>query len=124
MPLPAERFATAALLLAGALMLALLVSSGAEASDPALLLHWQFLVALLGLGLIAAAFVPSIRLPAVICATLHQVALLVLSQTVPASGSGFGFGWANAVATILVVCAGLIFWKSTVQQARWEGVRP
>ncbi|MBX3654778.1 MAG: hypothetical protein KF686_11395 [Ramlibacter sp.] len=126
MNLVSERAAPALLILAGLLtLLPLLPSATAAPPAPAggmpLILHWQFMVALLGAGLLVAAFVPALRLAVLSGALLSKGALVLLAVVGPASAALRSLAWVDGVAFALVAVAGLLFVQAALQQARWEG---
>ena len=123
MPTLSERVAPALLLAAGLLTLLPMLTGQGGASAPApLLLHWQFMMGMLGLGLLAAAFVPTLRMTVVSGAVMSKLALLLLAAGVP-GGDVVGQAALDAGALALLLAAGAMFWRAAWQQARWEGVR-
>ncbi|MBX3589203.1 MAG: hypothetical protein KF796_21435 [Ramlibacter sp.] len=129
MSLLPERAAPALLVLAGLLTLLPLMPSAvaARAAPDAglpLLLHWQFMMALLGAGLLVAAFVPALRVAVLSGALLSKAALVLLALTGPASAALQALAWVDGLALGLVAAAGLMFLHAALQQARWDGALP
>lgn len=119
-----HRAAVAALFLAGALMAASPWAIGADLplpgdAMPAVSLVWQgqFLLALLGLGVLGAALLPALRPAALGAAILSKLGLLVLAPAAAAS-------WQDAAVLALLVGAAAVFAREAWLQARWDGVLP
>lgn len=112
-----HRLAVALLLVAGVLTAGAPFAVGLPPDPQAavLLAHWQFMRALLGVGLVIAAFLPSWRLPAVAVALICKGALLVVSPQVS--------GVAAAVLPALVVAAAVLA-REAWQEARWDRMLP
>lgn len=84
--------------------------------------HRQFLVALLGGGLVLAAFLPVLRLAAVGGAILSKIAFLVISLAAARSGVPLEPGqWLDAALLGLLLVAGLTLAREAHQHAHWEG---
>ena len=119
-----HRLALAALVISG-LLTAGMPWAAPEAAAMPLVLHRQIMVALLGLGLVLAAFVPSLRLPAIAAAVLSKSSYVVLGVlAVQPRAPG-----ASALATEAILClallsAGAIFLRTARQEARWDGMLP
>ena len=119
-----HRLAVAALL-AAALLTA--IASFNPALSPAdnalpLVLHRQFMQALLGLGLLLSAFVPGLRLAAIGGALPSNMALLAL---VPHATPGAAtYAWAAGVSLVPLLFAAAVFAREAWLQARWDGVIP
>lgn len=117
-----ERIAGALLVAAGLMtLLPVLALPPAGAPQP-VLAHWQFMNGLLGLGLLAAAFVPALRMAVVSGAVLSKAALLVLVLAGPATEPVRQAGWLDAGALTMALVAGGLFWQAALRQARWDGV--
>lgn len=125
-----QRFAVAMLLLAGCATLVL--SFGAAAAlqqSPAtggaiapLVWHRQLLMAVLGAGLVAAAFVPGIRLVAGGAAILDKAGFLAASLV---AGAPLGaLQWVDAALLAGLSAAAVVLARRARQEARWEGVLP
>ncbi len=112
-----ERIAPALLGLSGVLTLLSSMRPGAAVASGALVLHWQFMMVLLGLGLLAAVAVPGLRLAVMAGAALSQTALLGLSLAEPV----VDLVPLDMAGLVLVMAAGVLFWRAAQQQARWEG---
>jgi hypothetical protein len=119
-----HRAAVAALFLAGSLMAASPWALGADLSlrdgaMHAVSLMWQgqFLLALLGLGVVAAALMPALRPAALGAAILSKLGVLVLAPAAAAS-------WQDAAVLGLLVGAAAVFAREAWLQARWDGVLP
>lgn len=119
-----ERAAAALLVVAGLLTVAPLLALAPPASAGAIrpmLTHWQFMNGLLGLGLLAAAFVPPLRMAVVSGAVLSKAAFLVLVVLGPVAEPVRQAGWIDAGALVLALVAGGLFWQAALRQARWDG---
>jgi hypothetical protein len=126
-----ERFAPAVLILLG-LATALPGSlSLTEFSwgDPLTLLvmHRQLLVALLGIGLIAAAFLPNLRVSLIAAAALAKTAFVLLALAVPGAQQGpahFLSLYVEIAVLAALLAAGVFFWRQALREARWDGAVP
>lgn len=87
------------------------------------LLQWRLMVGLLGLGLLAAAFVPSLRLAVVAGAVLSKLGFLLFAAGAPAAQASL-LAWLEAGALLMLVSAGAMYLHAALQQARWDGVLP
>jgi hypothetical protein len=112
-----HRLAVALLLLAGSLIAGLPFAIGLPADPQAagLLVHWQFMRMLLGMGLVIAAFVPSWRLPAVTVAVICKTAFLVISPSAAVLG---------ATVLLALVFAAVVLGREAWQEARWDRMLP
>lgn len=84
--------------------------------------HRQFMVTLLGLGLVLAAFVPSLRLPAIAAAVLTKAGFVAIGL---AAGAVVGAPEGLVVEVVLALAllgAGAVFLREERQEARWNGV--
>lgn len=122
MPSPSERFASVILFAVGLITLLPLLSAPAGpgmgvpgAWDP-LQLNGRILVALLGLGLVAAALVARLRPVMILGAVAGKALFIALS---PANLMTFETGMTLA-CLVLLCLAGVIFWRVARQEARWE----
>lgn len=112
-----HRSAVAALLLSGALT-AFMPADMGLLLDPAaasLLAHRQFMLGLLGAGLLVAVFVPSWRLPAVGAAIVSKAALLIIFP---------GAAALESTLLLLLLAAAMVFAREAWQEARWHGMLP
>lgn len=83
--------------------------------------HRQFMVTLLGLGLVLAAFLPSLRLPAIAAAVLTKAGFVAIGLAAgTAVGAPAGLLVELALALALLV-AGAVFLREERQEARWNG---
>ena len=127
-----HRIAVAALLAAGLITTALAVTrwSGVEGQIASLLVHRQFLLALLGAALLIAVPVSSWRLPAVAAALASKVWLFVIWLTGPGAGAGplaaspVPGAPLEAAVMIMLALAMAVFAREAWQEARWHGVLP
>ncbi len=126
MPTLPERVAPALLVVAGLLTLLPLLAGtqGASGTAQPLVLHWQFMMGMLGLGLLAAAFVPALRMAVVSGAVMSKLALLLLAAGAPGAEVVGQASMLDVGALALLLAAGALFWHAASQQARWDGVRP
>jgi peptidoglycan/LPS O-acetylase OafA/YrhL len=83
--------------------------------------HRQFMVTLLGLGLVLAAFLPSLRLPAIAAAVLTKAGFVAIGLAAGATvGAPAGLLVELLLALALLV-AGAVFLREERQEARWNG---
>lgn len=98
-----------------------------QASVPAVaapwLLQWQLMVGLLGTGLLAAAFVPALRLAVVAGALLSKLGFLLLAAGEPLAQASL-VAWLEAAALLLLMAAAAMYLHAAQRQARWDGVHP
>ncbi|MET0311161.1 MAG: hypothetical protein ABW051_03865 [Burkholderiaceae bacterium] len=127
----AERIAPAALIAAGvatALPPAVSLMGMPWTSPFALaLMHSHLLVALLGTGLVAAAFIPGLRLAAIAAAALSKTAFVVLALAAPASRQDpalFLSVHAEIAAIAALAAMGVFYWRAAVREMRWNGLVP
>jgi peptidoglycan/LPS O-acetylase OafA/YrhL len=83
--------------------------------------HRQFMVTLLGLGLVLAAFLPSLRLPAIAAAVLTKAGFVAIGL---AAGTTVGAPAGLLVELLLALAllvAGAVFLREERQEARWNG---
>lgn len=122
-----HRFAVAGLLLSGLLTALLPIQAWlpADAAAHGMVGYSQFLLALLGTGLLVAAFVPSWRLPVVVAAILSKGALLAILAVGPGLTAPFpGAVALEAAVLLLILAAGAVFLREAWQEARWNGMLP
>jgi hypothetical protein len=112
-----HRLAVALLVVSGALTACSPFAIGLPV-DPyaaSLLAHWQFMLVLLGIGLVVAAFVPSWRLPAVAVAIASKAAFLVITP---------GASALETALLLLLLVAAVVFAREAWQEARWDRMLP
>jgi hypothetical protein len=120
-----HRFAVAVLLLSGTLTACMpaLVWMPVDSAAVTLVAQGQFMLALLGTGMLVAAFVPSWRLPAVVAAIMSKSAFLVIWATVPDLVPPFpGAAALEGSLLLLLVAAAAVFVHEAWQEARWNGM--
>lgn len=83
--------------------------------------HRQFMVTLLGLGLMLSAFLPSLRLPAIAAAVLTKAGFVAIGL-----GAGVVIGApaglvVEMVLALALLVAGAVFLREERQEARWNG---
>jgi hypothetical protein len=116
-----EHLARAILFAVG--LIAALVLWALPPADGALLLHHQFLIAVLAAALLGAALFRGIRPAVVIAGLLSQAGFVGIALATP------GFGATNALYLNLagmtaLLCAGALLVAAARQQARWDGQQP
>ena len=122
-----HRAAIATLLLSGVLTVVSPLALPEEALTSAgalwpVVMHGQFLVGLLGAGLVLATFVPHLRLGTIGAAIASKAGFLAI--TAPGGGPVGAGQWLEAVLLVMLLLAALVLGAHAVQQARWEGVLP
>ncbi|MEP6789968.1 MAG: hypothetical protein ABI907_01275 [Ramlibacter sp.] len=113
-----HRAALAILVFAGILTASPLLSGAPNYATEtwAVVQHRQFMLGLLGTGLVLAAFLPTLRLAAIAGGILSNAAFLVISL-----GSAFSRAqWMEAGLLGLLLLAAFVFLREARQQARWE----
>lgn len=116
-----ERAAIAALAACGLAMLLQAAFDGRGTGHPVPMLHRDLMMALLGLGLLMAPFIPALRVPAVVAAGLAKASLVgLMLHGLPADG-GAAFGVELALLALLGF-AGLVLLRQAQREARWNGV--
>lgn len=129
-----HRIATASLLVCGVLTTIGSVESidasrsvaDAAGAVPLLLMqHWGFMMGLLGVGLLLATVLPSLRLPAVGAAVLSKMAFAAIALTSGAADAGGLPAVLFELAMLtLLLSAGAVFLREARQEARWHGMLP
>ncbi|MEO7548605.1 MAG: hypothetical protein ABIT82_09295 [Ramlibacter sp.] len=124
-----QRLAIAMLLLAGCSTLAISFSAPtgmqpAWAAGPLAPLVWHrhLLLAVLGAGLLAAVFLPGLRVAAAIAAIVDKAGFLAASLVTGASLSRLQ--WVDAAMLAGLAVAAAVLARRARQEARWEGVLP
>jgi hypothetical protein len=112
-----HRLAVALLVVAGALTASSPFAMGLPPDPQAasLLAHWQFMLVLLGTGLLIAAFVASWRLPALAAAIITKGAFLVISPDAAVLEAGL---------LLLLLVAAVALGREAWQEARWDRMLP
>ncbi|MBI2770310.1 MAG: hypothetical protein HYX47_11855 [Burkholderiales bacterium] len=113
-----HRAALLILVVAGILTVSPLLGSGANYSNEAwaVVQHRQFMLGLLGAGLVLSAFVPALRLAAIGGAILSKTAFLVISLDAAFTRAQ----WLDAGLLGLLVLAAVVLAREAQQQARWD----
>ena len=113
-----RRAALAILVVAGILTVSPLLGGAPNYTTEAwaVVQHRQFMLGLLGAGLVLAAILPALRLAAIGGSILSKAAFLVISLAAPFSGAQ----WVEAGLLGLLLLAGAVFLREARQQARWE----
>lgn len=116
-----EHFARAILFAVG--LIAALVLWALPPADGALLLHHQFLIALLAAALLGAALFRRIRPAVVTAGLLSQAGFVGIALATPGFGATTAL-YLNLAGMAALLCAGALLVAASRQQARWEGLRP
>lgn len=88
--------------------------------DQPLVAHRQFMVTLLGLGLVLAAWLRALRLPVIAAALLVKAGALAIGL---ASGTPVGLALGAELACVAALgMAGAVFLHEMRMEARWDGV--
>jgi hypothetical protein len=98
-------------------LIAALVLWALPPAEGALLLHHQFLIAVLAAALLGAALFRGIR-PAV-----SQAGFVGIALATPDSGTSTAL-YLNLAGMSALLCAGALLLAAARQQARWDGPRP
>ena len=114
-----HRLAIAALLLCG-----LLGSLPVWQANPAELevQHRDLMLGLLSATLVLSAFVPRLRLPALIASVLSKLAFLAVAVTTGGTGLVSDQVFFESVLTAVLLVAGIVLWREARQDARWHGM--
>jgi len=116
-----EHLARAILFVVG--VIAALVLWVLPPADGALLLHHQFMIALLAAALAAAALFRGLRPAVVTAALLSQAGFVGIALATPGYGASTAL-YLNLAGMAALLCAGALLLASSRQQARWDGLRP
>ncbi|MGQ2979275.1 MAG: hypothetical protein ACT6Q9_06215 [Polaromonas sp.] len=92
-------------------------------AEGALLLHHQFLIALLAAALLAAALFRGIRPAVVMAGLLSQAGFVGIALATPDFGATTAL-YLNLAGMAALICAGALLAAAARQQARWDGLRP
>jgi hypothetical protein len=116
-----EHLARAILFAVG--LIAALVLWALPPADGALLLHHQFLIAVLAAALLGAALFRGIRPAVVIAGLLSQAGFVGIALATPGFGATTAL-YLNLAGMTALLCAGALLVAVARQQARWDGQRP
>lgn len=119
-----ERIARAILLAVGvSAVLLLLALPAPDGAAMPLLLHHQFLITLLAVALIGAAFIRTIRPGVVAAGLLSQAGFVGIALLTPGFIATDAF-YLNLTGMAALLCAGLLLMQTARRQARWDGRIP
>jgi hypothetical protein len=116
-----EHLARAILFAVG--LIAALVLWALPPADGALLLHHQFLIAVLAAALLGAALFRGIRPAVVIAGLLSQAGFVGIALATPGFGATTAL-YLNLAGMTALLCAGALLVAAARQQARWDGQQP
>ena len=116
-----EHLARAILFAVG--LIAALVLWSLPPAEGALLLHHQFLIAVLAAALLGAALFRGIRPAVVIAGLLSQAGFVGIALATPGFSASTAL-YLNLAGMTALLCAGALLVAAARQQARWDGVRP
>jgi hypothetical protein len=116
-----EHLARAILFAVG--LIAALVLWALPPADGALLLHHQFLIAVLAAALLGAALFRGIRPAVVVAGLLSQAGFVGIALATPDFGATTAL-YLNLAGMAALLCAGALLVAAARQQARWDGPRP
>ncbi|RYF43688.1 MAG: hypothetical protein EOO25_02340 [Comamonadaceae bacterium] len=116
-----EHLARAILFAVG--LIAALVLWGLPPANGALLLHHQFLIAVLAAALLGAALFRGIRPAVVVAGLLSQAGFVGIALARPDFGTSTAL-YLNLAGMTALLCAGALLLAAARQQARWDGTRP
>ncbi len=116
-----EHLARAILFAVG--LIAALVLWALPPADGALLLHHQFLIAVLAAALLGAALFRGIRPAVVVAGLLSQAGFVGIALATPDFGATTAL-YLNLAGMAALLCAGALLVAAARQQARWDGSRP
>ncbi|MES2688738.1 MAG: hypothetical protein V4706_18090 [Pseudomonadota bacterium] len=116
-----EHLARAILFAVG--LIAALVLWALPPADGALLLHHQFLIAVLAAALLGAALFRGIRPAVVVAGLLSQAGFVGIALTTPDFGASTAL-YLNLAGMAALLCAGALLLAAARQQARWDGGQP
>ena len=116
-----EHLARAILFAVG--LIAALVLWALPPAEGALLLHHQFLIAVLAAALLGAALFRGIRPVVVIAGLLSQAGFVGIALATPDFGATTAL-YVNLAGMTALLCAGALLLAAARQQARWDGQRP
>ncbi|MFN3571766.1 MAG: hypothetical protein ACK4VX_15895 [Polaromonas sp.] len=116
-----EHLARAILFAVG--LIAALVLWALPPADGALLLHHQFLIAVLAAALLGAALFRGIRPAVVVAGLLSQAGFVGIALATPDFGATTAL-YLNLAGMAALLCAGALLVAAARQQARWDGRRP
>ncbi len=116
-----EHLARAILFAVG--LIAALVLWALPPAEGALLLHHQFLIAVLAAALLGAALFRGIRPAVVVAGLLSQAGFVGIALATPDFGPSTAL-YLNLAGMTALLCAGALLLAAARQQARWDGQRP
>ncbi len=116
-----EHLARAILFAVG--LIAALVLWALPPAEGALLLHHQFLIAVLAAALLGAALFRGIRPAVVVAGLLSQAGFVGIALATPDFGTRTAL-YLNLAGMSALLCAGALLLAAARQQARWDGQRP
>jgi hypothetical protein len=112
-----HRAALAALFIVG---LAMLVALGNSPADSVAAQHRQLLLAIVAAALLAAAWMPMVRLPAAVAGVVAKASLIAVTWAAdPAAGVA-----GDVLQMLALVAAGVVLVMEARLEARWNGVLP
>jgi hypothetical protein len=114
-----EHLARAILFAVG--LIAALVLWALPPAEGALLLHHQFLIAVLAAALLGAALFRGIRPAVVIAGLLSQAGFVGIALATPGFGAPTAL-YLNLAGMAALLCAGALLVAAARQQARWDGL--
>lgn len=114
-----EHLARAILFAVG--LIAALVWWALPPAEGALLLHHQFLIAVLAAALLGAALFRGIRPAVVIAGLLSQAGFVGIALATPGFGAPTAL-YLNLAGMAALLCAGALLVAAARQQARWDGL--
>lgn len=115
-----HRVALAALFIVGLVTLAGL---GQHAADSVAVQHQQLLLAIVAAALLAAAWLPGVRLPAVAAGIVAKASLVAVVWAAD-PGNGLAATASEVLQLLALLIAGAILLAEARLEARWNGVLP
>jgi hypothetical protein len=94
---------------------------GALGAPTGLAAQWQFMLGLLGAGLVLALFLPRLRPAAIAAALVSKLAFLAISWRLAAAADPLAVA-ADTTSVLLLSFAAAVFARQAWQQARWDGM--
>lgn len=122
-----HRFAVMVLVICGLLSIAAIAWDPLVAAEggwlAALIQHREFMLALLGLGLVMAAFLPGLRPALMTGSMLAKLAYLALALANVSHADDLApAAWLEAGMLAALLAAAAVFLREARQEARWDGV--
>jgi hypothetical protein len=85
--------------------------------------HRDLMLGLLSATLVLSAFVPRLRLPALVASVLSKVAFLAVAVTTGSSAELVSQQvFFESALTAILLAAGVVLWREARQDARWHGM--